>query len=121
MKKAVCPVVCILLGLSLAACRSQVDYRECPNEAALWESFFLARNDLLQGTFYCGSDTAWHYFVVKRRVMGVSFREGFRAPATIAVPFPVKTFSEEEASWVAIDGYQDWLTTGLGEFAHPPR
>lgn len=113
MKKAVCPLVCILLGLSLTACRSQVDYRECPNEAALWESFFLARNDLLQGTFYCGSDTAWHYFVVKRRVMGVSFREGFRAPATIAVPFPVKTFSEEEASWVAIDGYQDWLN-GLG-------
>ena len=65
MKKAVYPLVCILLGLSLAACRSQVDYRECPDEAALGESFFLARNDLLQGTFYCGSDTAWHYFVVK--------------------------------------------------------
>ena len=59
MKKAVYPLVCILLGLSLTSCRSQVDYRECPNEAALGESFFLARDDLLQGTFYCGSDTAW--------------------------------------------------------------
>ena len=113
MKKAVYPLVCILLGLSLTSCRSQVAYRECPDEAALGECFELARNDLLQGTFYCGSDASWHYFVVKRRVMGVSFREGFRAPATIAVPFPVKTFSEEEASWVAIDGYQDWLN-GLG-------
>lgn len=113
MKKAVCPLLCILLGLSLAACRSQVAYRECTDEAALGESFFLARNDLLQGTFYCGSDTAWHYFVVKRRVVGVTFDNGFRAPATIAVPFPVKAFSEEEASWVAIDGYQDWLN-GLG-------
>lgn len=35
MKKAVYPLVCILLGLSLTSCRSQVDYRECPNEAAL--------------------------------------------------------------------------------------
>ena len=114
MKKAVYPLVCILLGLSLTSCRSQVDYRECPNEAALWESFFLARNDLLQGTFYCGSDASWHYFVVKRRVMGVSFREGFRAPATIELPFLIKAFSEEETFSVVIDGYQDWLN-GLGE------
>ena len=68
MKKAVCPLLCILLGLSLAACRSQVAYRECPDEAALGECFELARNDLLQGTFYCGSDASWHYFVVKRRL-----------------------------------------------------
>lgn len=46
--------------------------------------------------------------------MGVSFREGFRAPATIELPFLIKAFSEEETFWVAIDGYQDWLN-GLGE------
>ena len=113
MKKAVCPLLCILLGLSLAACRSQVAYRECTDEAALGESFFLARNDLLQGTFYCGSDASWHYFVVKRRVVGVTFDNGFRAPATIELPFLIKAFSEEEAAGVAIDGYQDWLN-GLG-------
>lgn len=86
-----------------------INYRHCPDEMALHTQFNVLRNDLLQGTFYCGSDDVWHYFVVERRLWFIIIEDGLKSPATIPLPFSIKPLSKERNTWVVIDGYTTWL------------
>ena len=50
-----------------------------------------------------------HYFVVERRLWFITIKDGLKAPTTILLPFPIKTLSKNQNSWVVIDGYTKWL------------
>lgn len=99
-----------LWGLSLAFGCAQTAYQTCPDEATLCAQLFALRNDLLRGTYYCGSDDAWHYFSVKRQIGFFVFEDGLKAPAAVNLPFPLQPKSEEPDAWLAIDGHlTEWM------------
>ena len=98
-----------LLKMPLVSGCAHINYRHCPDEMALHTQFNVLRNDLLQATFYCGSDDVWHYFVVERRLWFITIEDGLKAPAVIPLPFSIKPLSQERNTWVVIDGYTTWL------------
>ena len=65
-----------LLKMPFVSGCAHINYRHCPDEMALHTQFNVLRNDLLQATFYCGSDDVWHYFVVERRLWFITIEDG---------------------------------------------
>lgn len=108
-------LVCLLLAMLCAGCAQT--YRPCPDEAELKSSFFSMRGTLLKGTYYCGSDEAWHYFVVDQRIPITDWWDyttstGLMAPISVRVPFPTRALSEDREDWLGIDSYDDWFREG---------